>query len=119
MIDYVDPIPPIFRFLRRVINANVYGNTFPQDTAKLPAVLVRNAGGTDYTRIQIIARADIDSEAMKLCINVINTIGKRYPEIEGLRMIWVEPEAKPIPSFDDEANKPEAWCYMRFEHLEA
>lgn len=117
MIDYVDPIPPVRKFLSNLIPERVYGNTFPS-TVALPAVLVRNMGGTDYTRLQLLVRANDDITAMQTLIRAMNSLERYGSQIQGLRVIWIEREAAPISDTDEDTHKPEAWCYMRMEHLE-
>lgn len=117
MIDYVDPIPPILRFYSALLDAPVEGNTF--SSSSVPALLVRNAGGNGFTRVQLIYRAEKDYEAMGGLIHAMNLLERNAAIIEGLRVSWCEREANPIPSVDDDTGKPEAWCYMRLEHLES
>jgi hypothetical protein len=118
MIDYVDPIPPVLNLLASISDINVFGNTFSK-SPKLPALLVRNAGGTDYTRIQLICRADQDYEAMNGLISAMNMLERYASNLIGLQVVWCERETNPIPDIDQDTKKPEAWCYMRLEHLEA
>ena len=116
MIEYTDPIPPIIRLLDTFMEPRVYGNTFG---TTLPAVLVKSAGGTDFTRIQIIARSNSDIDSMRLCIQAMNILERYSGSITGIRVLWVDRESNPIPSVDEDTGKPEAWCYMRLEHIEA
>lgn len=118
MIEYVDPIPPIIRMLKPFFEERIYGNTFPSN-APLPSILVRTAGGTDYTRLQLVVRANYDVDAMQLLIKVMNTIFTNFSLIIGLRVMWVEKESNPILMIDQDTGKPEAWAYVRLEHLEA
>lgn len=118
MIDYKDPIAPIIRLLKPLLDPiRVYGNTFPSNPV-LPAVLVRSAGGSGYTRIQIIARDNSDIQAMWNCIEASNALVRSAAHIQGLRSVWAERETNPIAAVDDDTGKQEAWCYIRFEHLE-
>lgn len=96
----------------------VYGNRFPSN-AELPALMVRSAGGTDYTRLQLIARSNSDSEAMGIVINALNRLESNAPFLSGIRVIWAERESIPVPDVDEDTGKPEAWGYLRLEHLEA
>lgn len=118
MIDYVDPIPPVRRLLDSYMEERVYGNQFPSSPV-LPAVLVRNTGGNDYTRIQLLVRADDDIQAMSILIKAMNTLERYTAHITGIRVIWIEKESNPLPDRDEDTGKPEAWAYMRMEHLEA
>lgn len=119
MIDYLDPVPPIVQFFAaRLQGVTVYGNRFPGAVA-LPALLVRNAGGTDYSRIQLLYRADEDFDAMQGVIDAMNALSAGAAYIGELRAAWIEAETKPIPDTDGDTGKPEAWCYMRVEHFEA
>lgn len=117
MIDYVDPIPPVRKFLSTFMSERVYGNIFPSTTT-LPAVLVRNMGGTDYTRLQLLVRATDDIAAMQTLIRAMNFLERNGSAISGLRVLWIERETAPISSVDQDSNKPEAWAYVRLEHLE-
>lgn len=119
MIEYVDPIPPVLRMLSPLFKdrARVYGNTFPTSFS-LPAILLRNAGGDEYTRLQVLVRGNSDIEVMRLLIDVMNTLERNASSID-LRGVWIEKESNPLPDRDEDTGKPEAWCYMRMEHLEA
>lgn len=119
MIDYLDPIPPIVQFFAdRMPDVNVFGNRFPVSVA-LPALLVKGAGGTDYSRIQLLYRAGTDFDAMQGVISAMNMLERSAAGIRALRGAWCQPETKPIPDVDGDTGKPEAWTYMRFEHFEA
>ncbi|MGR9527682.1 hypothetical protein ACSS31_28900 (plasmid) [Priestia megaterium] len=117
MIDYLDVVPPVRKFIDDLIEEKVYGSSFPS-TPVLPAVLVRNMGGSDYTRLQLLARANDDITAMKLVIKAMNLLERYGANIVGLRVLWIEKDTAPIASKDDDTGKFEAWCYMRMEHLE-
>ncbi|MED4284338.1 hypothetical protein P4679_20665 [Priestia megaterium] len=56
---------------------------------------------------------------MSKLINCVNLLEAQSASIQGLRVEWCEREGNPIPSRDEDTDKPEAWCYMRLEHLEA
>lgn len=118
MIYYVDPVPPLINLLKPSIQARVYGNTIPA-SAPLPCVLIKNAGGSDYTRIQLLARAATDIEAMKFLILSMNILIQNAAYIRGLRVFDIQKEINPINSIDEDTGKPEAWCYLRMEHLES
>ncbi|MGM9926033.1 MAG: hypothetical protein ACI35R_17445 [Bacillus sp. (in: firmicutes)] len=118
MIDYVDPIPPVVQMMNRFAPAPVYGNSIPAK-AKLPCIAVRAAGGNDGTRLQIIVRAKTDYEAMSLFVTTINILQRNTGAIKGLRVLWIEKESMPIHSVDQDTGSPEAWGYIRMEHLEA
>jgi len=117
MISYVDPIPPVRRLLVGMLTEKVYGNTFPLNVA-LPAVLVRSVGGLGYTRLQLLVRANDDITAMQTLIRAMNVILQDAALIE-LEGVWAERESNPISSTDEDTGKPEAWCYIRLEHIEA
>ncbi|MEN3781492.1 hypothetical protein [Priestia megaterium] len=117
MIDYLDPIPPVRKFIDDLLPERVFGNTFPS-TVALPAVLVRNMGGTDYTRLQLLVRANDDITAMQTLIRAMNSLERYGSNIKGLRVLWIERETAPISATDEDTNKPEAWCYMRVETLQ-
>jgi hypothetical protein len=117
MIDYKDPIPPLFQFLDARVDVHVYGNQWINPT--LPALLVKNAGGNGYTRVQLLARSETDYEAMSVLIQAMNLLERYASSISGLQVVWCEKESNPIPSQDVDTGKAEAWCYMRLEHLEA
>lgn len=118
MVDFVDPVPPIIRLYKSHLKESVYGNTFPTGY-RLPALLVKQAGGDGYFRIQLIARADKDYEAMNLLIRAMNVLENHASYLDGLRVIWVQKESNPIPGVDDDTGKPEAWCYMSVDAFEA
>ncbi|MGP4063090.1 hypothetical protein [Halobacillus sp. H74] len=119
MIDYVDPIPPITRFLELFFeDVRVYGNTFPMNVSP-PCLLVRTAGGTNYTRVQLIARADRDFEAMGLLIRAMNHMERSAQAIKEVDVLWCSKESLPISDTDTDTGAAEAWCYMRLEHMEA
>lgn len=117
-MDYVDPIPPVINLLKNGLDVRVYGNRFPAN-AEVPSVLVRTAGGTDYTRLQVIARANSDFEAMDNLIRATNYLSNNAAHIQGIKVFWLERESNPIHDVDEDSGKPEAWGYMRLEHLEA
>ena len=117
MIDYVDPVVPVIQFLTPLYSERVYGNTIPSN-AELPAILIRNAGGSDYTRLQVLVRGRSDIESMYLCIDVMNTLIRNGRSIN-LRGAWIEKETSPISSVDQDTNRPESWGYLRIDHIEA
>ncbi|KAB2328995.1 hypothetical protein F7731_23555 [Cytobacillus depressus] len=116
-MDYVDPIPPVIQMLKPLFTQRIYGNLFPPNIA-MPAILIRNAGGNGYTRLQILVRANSDIDAMQLLIDVMNTLERNASSIQ-LRGAWIEKESNPLPDRDEVTGKYEAWAYMRMEHLEA
>lgn len=120
MIQYVDPIPPAIRLLNRAFQGRVYiyGNMFPS-TVRLPAVLIKQAGGNGSYRLQLLSRANDDITAMQNLINCMNYIEQYGQSMTGIRVKWVSRESNPIPSIDTDSGKPEAWCYMNVEALEA
>ncbi|PFP29408.1 hypothetical protein COJ96_10920 [Bacillus sp. AFS073361] len=120
MIDYKDPVPPIIQLLNATFESrfNIYGNLFPSSVS-LPAVLVRQAGGNGYYRIQLLVRAREDITAMAILIDVMNYLERTGQFMSGIRVKWVERESNPIPAIDEDSGLPEAWCYMRIEALES
>lgn len=120
MINYVDPIPPIIRLLNKPFQnrLTIYGNTFPLSNIRLPAVLVKTAGGSGSYRIQLLSRANDDITAMKNLIDVMNFFERNGQNMTGIRVKWVGRESNPIPSVDTDSGKPEAWCYMTVEAME-
>lgn len=116
-LEYVDPIPPVRKMLVGMMSEKIYGNTFPSNVV-LPAVLIRNVGGTDYNRLQLLVRANDDITAMQTLIRAMNLIINNASDI-ALRGAWAEKEINPISATDEDTGKPEAWCYVRLEHLEA
>lgn len=121
MIEYVDVIPPVRKLLSSLMgDIKVYGNTWPTNiNTILPGVLVRTTGGNDYTRIQLVARANDDITATQVVIKAMNLLERNAAYITGLRGVWIEREANPVSTPDADTGKPEAWCFMRMEHLEA
>ncbi|MEH7114507.1 hypothetical protein V7124_19400 [Neobacillus niacini] len=120
MVQYVDPIPPIISLLKVRFGSrvNIYGNTFPS-MLRLPALLVKTAGGNGAYRIQLLCRANDDITAMSTLVDVMNYFEAYGQYMPGIRVQWVERESNPIPSTDTDSGKPEAWCYMNLEALEA
>jgi hypothetical protein len=119
MIRYVDPVPPAIRLLKAHFDSRlrIYGNTFPSNIA-LPALLVKQAGGTDYYRLQLLSRANDDITAMTFLIEAMNYLLMYGQFMTGIRVKWVSRESNPIPSVDTDSGKPEAWCYLNIEAME-
>jgi hypothetical protein len=120
MIEYKDPIPPVLNLLFVGFadsRTNFYGGLFPS-SPRLPAVLVRQTGGNNYYRLQLLARANTDIEAMGVLIEAINYLKQYAQFITGLRVLWCEMESNPISAIDEDTGLPEAWCYMRLETAE-
>ncbi|MCQ2010546.1 hypothetical protein NOM01_11015 [Sporolactobacillus sp. STSJ-5] len=119
MIDYVDPIPPVLKFFKTYIpNVPVYGNEIPTG-ATLPVLMIKNAGGSDYTRLQLLVRAVSSSQATQALIRAMNMIERYAGNIQGLDVMWCQHETAPMPDIDDDTGKPESWCYMRLDNCEA
>ncbi|MBX6333715.1 hypothetical protein IRY61_00025 [Candidatus Saccharibacteria bacterium] len=119
MIDYVDPVPPVLKFFGLYMpDVPSYGISIPA-TAKLPVLLVRNAGGSDYTRLQLLARADSPAQATQVLIRAMNTLERYAGNINGLGVTWCQHESSPIADTDEDTNKSESWCYMALYNLEA
>lgn len=118
MIENKDPIPTIIRLMKSHLSEAVYGNTFPENP-RFPSLLVKQAGGNGYFRIQLIARAEEDYAAMETLTEAMNILERFGTDMKDLRVTWVERESNPISSADHDTGKPEAWCYMRVESLEA
>ncbi|USK72716.1 hypothetical protein [Peribacillus asahii] len=87
-MEYIDPIPHVVALLKNA-GITVYGNAF-QPNPVLPAVLVRVAGGTGYTRLQLISRAEADYEAMANLITAMNYLERNAQFIQGIRVLWIE-----------------------------
>lgn len=117
MIDYKDPIPPVFRFFKERTDIHVDSNTFQSNITE--GLLVRSAGGNGFTRIQMIYRSKDEGAAMSGLISCMNLFEREASAIKELRGAWCEREGNPIPSKDEETKAYEAWVYMRLEHLEA
>lgn len=120
MINYVDPVPPVIRLLNAAFSNrfSIYGNTFPS-TVRLPALLVKTAGGLGSYRIQLLSRANDDLTAMRNLIDAMNYMVRHGQNMTGIRVQWVSIDSNPIPSVDTDSGKPEAWCYINVEALEA
>jgi hypothetical protein len=117
-MEYVDPIPPIIRFMKPYLPYRIYGNRFASNP-ELPSLLVRSMGGTDYYRIQLVCRSDSDISAMSGLIQAMNLLERDAQYIQGLRVLWAERESNPIHDIDSDTGKPEAWCYIRLEAMES
>lgn len=117
MINYKDPIPPVFRFFEDNNVGHVDANTFQSNITE--GLLVRSAGGAGFSRIQMIYRSKDEGAAMSGLISCMNLLERRASVISGLRGSWCEREGNPIPSKDEETGAFEAWVYMRLEHIEA
>lgn len=117
MIDYKDPIPPVFRFFKERIDIHVDANTFQANITE--GLLIRSAGGNGFTRVQMIYRSKDEAGAMSGLISYMNMLERGAGAIDGLRGSWCEREGNPVTSKDEETGSFEAWVYMRLEHLEA
>lgn len=117
-MKYIDPIPAVVRFLNDVMGVRVYGNSFP-NMPTLPALLVRTTGGINYTRLQILARADDDISAMSICIRALNFLERNPSYLHGITLKYIQREQNPIHARDEDTGKPESWCYVLLHHLEA
>lgn len=117
MIDYVDPIPPVFAFFETNTDHHIDANTFQSNITE--GLLVRSAGGRAFSRIQMIYRSKEEVGAMAGLIECMNLLERNATDITALRGAWCEREGNPIPSFDDDTDSYEAWVYMRLEHIEA
>ncbi|MGE7191761.1 hypothetical protein [Lysinibacillus fusiformis] len=120
MVPYVDPIPSVIRFLTVPFaeELHIYGNMFP-NTVQLPALLIRQAGGNNSFRLQFISRANDDITAMSNLIMAMNYFEQYGYQMQGIRAEWISRESNPIPSVDTDSGKPEAWCYINVEAMEA
>lgn len=119
MIDYVDPIPPVLNFFKVYMpDIKFYGNTIPVGVT-LPVVAIKNAGGSNYTRLQLLARADSVVQATQVLIRAMNTLERCAGNIQGLDVTWCQHETAPLPDMDDDTGKPESWCYMKLDNIEA
>ncbi|WP_248499324.1 hypothetical protein [Staphylococcus aureus] len=129
MIDYIDPVPPVLKFLKLYMAAEVAGGVtivggmFEADE-RGPALSVKLAGGAPdigepYSRIQFLARSDSDVQSLNLVIKACNTIARYFDHIQGLRVKSVRIETRPIDTRDADTNLPESWCYVVIEHMEA
>lgn len=117
MIDYKDPIPPVFRFFKARTDIHVDANTFQSGISE--GLLVRSAGGLGFTRLQMIYRSMDEGAAMSGLISCMNLLEREAAGISELKGSWCEREGNPIPSKDEQTGAFEAWVYMRLEHLEA
>ena len=117
MVDYKDPIPPVYRFFKDNIDTHVDANTFQSNITE--GLLVRSAGGVGFSRIQMIYRSKDEGAAMSGLISCMNLLERNASSISELRGSWCEREGNPIPSKDEETGAFEAWVYMRLEHIEA
>jgi hypothetical protein len=118
MIEYQDPVIPLVQFFKRYLpEIHVYGNMLNEP--RYPALMVRVAGGIGFSRIQLLVRAEKDYEAMQYLIQAMNKLQKDASVITSLPGSWCEKEGNPIPSVDTDTGKPEAWVYLRLEHLGA
>ncbi|SEA53887.1 hypothetical protein SAMN05421743_105219 [Thalassobacillus cyri] len=118
MIEYVSPIPAAVQLLERRMEAPVIGNRFPAGQI-YPALLIRAAGGTDYSRLQILSRAGDDITAELNIVKAINMLERYAYQLDPIRVESCIRESNPIPTIDEDTGKPEFWCYMRLNHLEA
>lgn len=122
MIKFIDPIPPILNLLVPEFKSqdiSIYGNNFPKNQPTYPAVLVKQTGGLGYYRIQLLARAIVDFDAMGTLIRVMNYLEENAQMISDIRVLWCERESNPEPSIDEDTGLHEAWCYMRLEAVES
>jgi hypothetical protein len=117
MIDYKDPIPPVFAFFKENTDHHIDANTFQANITE--GLLVRSAGGRAFSRIQMIYRSKDEDAAVAGLIDCMNLLERNASQITALRGAWCEREGNPIPSKDEDTGAFEAWVYMRLEHLEA
>lgn len=117
MIEYKDPIPPVFNFFKERTDHHIDANTFQSNITE--GLLVRSAGGRGFSRIQMIYRSKDEAAAMAGLIRCMSLLEREAAKITALRGVWCEREGNPIPSFDEDTETFEAWVYMRFEHIEA
>lgn len=117
MIDYKDPIPPVYRFFKNNTDVHVDANTFQSNITE--GLLVRSAGGVGFSRIQMIYRSKDEGAAMAGLIACMNLLERNASRISELKGSWAERDGNPIPSKDEETDAFEAWVYMRLEHIEA
>lgn len=126
MIDYIDPVPHIMRFLRAELGTQdfrIVGGMFAKGEEG-PAISIKLAGGAPnaiepYSRIQLLARADSDSTATAMVIKASNAIERNYHLIQKLRVKSAYTETRPIDTRDADSDKPESWIYVIIEHMEA
>jgi hypothetical protein len=118
-IDYVDVIPGLLGVIERArLGYDYRGYRFDQ-YVQYPCVMVRPVGGTDSTRIQLIARADNPNEAMKACIDASNALTQDSQYINEFVPFGITMDSNPMLTYTTEAEKPEAWCYLTLDHLES
>lgn len=126
MIDYIDPVPHIMRFLRAELASEgfrIVGGMFSPDEEG-DALSIKLAGGAPdalepYSRIQLMARSKSDSVANSIVIKACNALARNYHLIQTLRVKSVRMETRPIDSRDADSNRPESWVYVIVEHMEA
>lgn len=126
MIDYIDPVPHIMRFLRAELGSQgfrIVGGMFaPGEEGD--ALSIKLAGGAPdalepYSRLQLMARASVDSVATSIVIKACNALERNYHLIQTLRVKSVRIETRPIDTRDADTNRPESWVYVIIEHMEA
>ncbi len=129
MYDYIDPVPPLIKFLRSQLaqdvasGVRIVGGMFGTDE-RGTALSIKLAGGaTDvpnpYSRIQLLARSEQDYKTTDLVIKACNALARNFDLIQGLRVKTVRIETRPIDTRDGDTNLPESWVYVLIEHMEA
>lgn len=126
MIDYKDPVEPLVNYLVKFFEESevyVVGGDIP---AELEGTIlgVRHAGGSPYavrpyTRVRLLARADVDYDALDTLTAAVNELERYGTQIRGVKVFKIAADGRPVPDTDADTEKPEAWIYILIYHLEA
>lgn len=126
MIDYVDPVPSLVEYLVKFFEESevyVVGGDIPAELNGI-VLSVKHAGGSPYavrpyTRVRLLARADVDYDALETLTATTNELERYGHQLKGVRVFKIEADGRPVPDVDEDTEQPEAWTYILIYHLEA
>lgn len=136
-MDYVDCTSPVMRMLQAAFSDEIksFRAYKCESGAALPCLIVRQVS-SNTLQLSMIAEGDAkgdvkgdakgdvkgdiqgDIQAIELLINVGNFLKMNQEAIEGVTMKSIAFQTTPIPDYDEDTEKPGAWCYMRIDYLE-
>lgn len=116
-MDYVDCTVPVMRMLQAAFKGEIKSfRAYKRESgAALPCLIVRQVS-SNTLQLSMIAEDDI--QAIELLIDIGNFLKMNQEAIEGVTMKSIAFQTTPIPDYDEDTEKPGAWCYMRIDYLE-